>query len=259
MAIAWGQGNDMAIPGSLSPWSKIQLGWTDPTEITKDGTYSISASATSDSYYIIRKNFPDKEYLLIENRQPERFDSDLWGNGGIIIYHIDDTIEAVDMNVNWKRGFPGQPGWPQNGNHYRVAVLQADGRYDIEQDRNNGDADDFWLNGMSLGPGSNGIYPNTDSYQFGSISSTGITITVTSDSSGTMSFRVTDLSPEQNQEKTAEPTPSPTRRPIKTSTGSTSAPTDVPTGANPPPSYATGVKVGLVTTMATLFGILVAV
>ena len=74
--------------------------------------------------------------------------------------------------------------------HYQVSVLQADGNYDIEQN-NPGDEGDFWLNGMTLGPG--GDWPNTDGFSFGNRQQTGITINIVSDSSFIMLFQVTGL------------------------------------------------------------------
>lgn len=85
-----------------------------------------------------------------------------------------------------RRGYPGHPRWPKH--HYRVAVLQADGNYDIEKGVNLGDETDLWVKDMVLGPGPN-VWPNTDSYQ-GNQYQTGLKITVMSDPGFIMTFKV---------------------------------------------------------------------
>ena len=101
------------------------------------------------------------EYLLIENRQQISFDSWIWDNG-LLIYHIDDNADGMS-----NPGYPGQEGWPQNDNHYQVAVLPKDGKYDLERNVNAGDAGDMWLPGDVLGPGMGStVFPNTDSVSF---------------------------------------------------------------------------------------------
>jgi hypothetical protein len=89
-----------------------------------------------------------------------------------------------------QRGYPGHPNWPTQ--HYRVAVLQADGRYDIEKGENQGDADDLWTKDMVLGPGPN-VWPNTDSYQ-GQQYQTNLKITVMSDPGFIMIMKVEGIS-----------------------------------------------------------------
>jgi hypothetical protein len=110
---------------------------------------------------MISKNFGSgKEYLLIENRQQCKFDLPLPGPG-LAIYHIDDSL--TDYTI---QGYPGQTGWPGNGNHYRVALLQADGNYDLEKGKNRGDGTDLfaspratWISNSGV---SNGMtHPNT--------------------------------------------------------------------------------------------------
>jgi hypothetical protein len=73
-----------------------------------------------------------------------------------VIYKIDDRA-----NLQMQRGYPGQEGWPRNGNHYQVAVLPADGQYNLEKGDNWGDIGDFWKEGMTLGPGNGRVFPNT--------------------------------------------------------------------------------------------------
>jgi len=140
------------------------------------------ASEISSQVYIIKKNFPEGEYLYIENKQPILWDSN-WESGGLVIYKVDDN--KVDQS---ERGYPGHPNWPQE--HYRVQVLQADGLFDIEKGNGVGDVGDMFSSGMSLVPG--GDYPNTDSFSTGQ-KQTGITINVLTDSSFIMLFEVSGL------------------------------------------------------------------
>ena len=194
MSNAHGRDGNQIYPASLSPWSKMELGWIEPKEILSNGTFVIKASETAPNLYIIRHNFPTGESLVIENRQPLMWDRLLW-NGGLLIWHFDDTQRLIS-----NRGYPGQPGWPGNGNHYGLAVLSADGNYDLEMGNNSGNDGDFWRDGARLGPGpveddasDTGIYPNTNSYQWGRIQKTGIIIDQISDTSIYMSFRVRGL------------------------------------------------------------------
>jgi hypothetical protein len=115
---------------------------------------------------------------MIETCRPLLFDDCMWTPGGILIYYVDENAEG---SGNKFCGFLGQSGWPGNGNHYEVALLQRNGLYELEKALNSGHADDFWLPrlDLSLGPGngesialSNGVYPNTDSSAFGIIKTT---------------------------------------------------------------------------------------
>jgi hypothetical protein len=173
MSDAWGQGGDGSYPGHLDPWSKITLGWVTPKKISSSGTYSMLPSEYAPDIYIIDEPYAEGEYLLIENRQKTLYDGKMWdGAGGALIWHID---ESKDLNT--QAGGPYQSGWPENGNHYKVALLQADGFYELEQSINGGHADDFFTAGKQLGPGGTGLYPNTDSYQDGeNVYSTNITL-----------------------------------------------------------------------------------
>lgn len=124
-------------------------------------------------------------------------------------------------------GWPEQEGWPGNGNHYQVALLASDRKFQAEQDKNFGDENDFWINGTSLEPGlgtlvanpehEDGMYPNTDLYRDGIIEKTGIRIYCISKTGLVMSFRVEipDEIAEENPEapdavRTPEPSLSPT-------------------------------------------------
>jgi hypothetical protein len=172
-------------PGHLSPYSRVLAGWLNYIEIVVDGVYAIQPSETSSQVYIIRQGFPDGEYLLIENRQPVKWDGD-WPGNGVIIWHVDELAPGMT-----KRSWPGKAGWPAD--HYRVAVLQADGNYNLEKGENNGDKNDFWVQGMTLGP-SSAKWPNTMAYQGGVLRETGISITILSKPGFIMNFLVEGLS-----------------------------------------------------------------
>jgi len=172
----------------MSAWSKIQLGWVTPTVITAAGTYTARKACEFPDLFQISKNFPSGEYLLIENRQKCKFDGVISGPG-LAIFHIDDSASYTT------EGYPGQSGWPTNGNHYRVALLQADGAYSLEKGANRGDSTDLFFSGgvnsiTSAGTSSGAAYPNTKAYKGGTILDTGISITNIGPSSDSMSFTV---------------------------------------------------------------------
>ena len=143
MANSWGGDGSQQPPPLMSAWSKIALGWLDPTDLSAPGTYSLGDSLNSNQVYKVTDYFPTDEYLLIENRRRKNSNNDVVDNipasgDGLVIYHIDDS---TDYNTE---GYPGQPDWPLNGNHYRVAVLQADSNYGLEKGSNRGDSGDAY-------------------------------------------------------------------------------------------------------------------
>lgn len=87
-------------PPGLSAWSKLRLGWIDPSKVT-----TVKAGETrkvvlgpleegSASTLAIRLPLSDSTYYLIENRQPLGFDRYLPGHGVLIMYADDDVAEC---------------------------------------------------------------------------------------------------------------------------------------------------------------------
>jgi M6 family metalloprotease-like protein len=229
MANPWQPGFDSRYPGPITAWTKTELGWLTPVEITGDGVYTIRASEEAPDAYVINKGYATGEYLLLENRQPIEgsFDRGFFTPGGVTVYHIDESIWDLfafqGIKGNTPKGGPFQGDWPSNGKHYPVALLQADGLYELEQNINGGDSGDMYSSpDQVLGPGNgeaiaqDAIYPNTDSYAFGTISVTGITIKNFQYTDGTtMTFEVTGLGPSQGLPPTNSPdTPLPTNAPM---------------------------------------------
>lgn len=180
MANSWGFDGSQRHPPHFSAWCRKELKFVTPEVITA-GNFSLPKAETSTKVYKITAGYGANEYLLIENRQPFGFESDM-PQGGLAIWHIDES--KLD---NKSEGFPGQTGWPQNNNHYRVALLQADGKYDMEHNRNRGDAGDLYslATKSSITPST---VPSTDRYQSGTVGSTSHFIKDISASGATMTF-----------------------------------------------------------------------
>lgn len=224
----WGPDGSLYYPGTLSPWCRERLNWITPRTISSSDVYAIGTAQLAGDVY--RIDLSPGEYLLIENRQKLFMDAILPGDGGLLIWHIDEN-----MGNDWlsRPGWPLQPGWPGNGNHYMIALLSPDTRYDMERDTNYGDETDFWTSAFSLepGPGSRTVdvgqisrYPNTDSYSGGNIQQTGIRIFDISANGNYMTFKAQfpgSPFPDSFSMK-EDPTDPPTD-------GPTFAPTDFPT------------------------------
>jgi M6 family metalloprotease-like protein len=186
MANSWGGDGSQEPPPLMSAWSKTALGWVTPTDLYVPGNYSLGDSLDADMVYKVTDGFPEYEYLLIENRRRKNASNAVVDNipaygDGLVIYHIDDS---TGLNTE---GYPGQAGWPENGNHYRVAVLQADGNYNLEKGDNRGDSGDAYRENFVnlIGPST---MPSTDSYKDGIVYSTDHEISNISSASSYMAF-----------------------------------------------------------------------
>lgn len=191
MANSWGFDGTQLHPPHLGGWSKAFLGWLTPKDISSAGTYSVPQVETRPSpgslptVFRISSGFPADEYLLVENRQPVGFDSGIPSTGsGLAIWHVDELKPAND-----DPGFPGQSGWPSNNKHYKVALLQADGKYDLERGINRGDAGDLYRKGFKDHIDETTV-PSSDKYQFGTVGHTGVNIHDISASGSTMTFQL---------------------------------------------------------------------
>ena len=188
MANSWGFDGSQYYPPHFSAYSKIKLGWITPTNISSPGVYSVPRAESSGAkIYKISSGYSSGEYLLIENRQAVGYDqkipSGTGGKGGLAVWHIDEGKPA-----NNDPGFPGQPGWPGNNKHYRIALLQADGKYDLEKGAGRGDAHDVYRKGFVDAINSSTV-PNTKGYQGGTVVDPGHEISEISVSGSTMTFR----------------------------------------------------------------------
>ncbi len=132
-------------PGPISACLRDLVGWHDKEVLLNiPGTYE----AEHGNYGIIYKykTRNKNEYFVIENRSNLGLDKYL-PSSGLGIYHC-DTFGSNE----WQTG--------TTDHHYKVALLQADGHLDLEQNRNSGDNTDLWGNtdGIAL---SNNTIPSS--------------------------------------------------------------------------------------------------
>ena len=173
MSYPYGNRND-GIPGSLSSYSKMKVGWITPIQVNENTFIQLGPWGKQPDAIIIDQKYSPGEYLLIENRQPVGVDDGFVG-GGVAIYHVDEMQDGQS-----RASYPGKDDYPFD--HYMVAVVPQDGKFDLEKGENVGDAGDLFRVGSTLGPGMNNeVFPNTDGYQFGYVWENGLTIHVKSE------------------------------------------------------------------------------
>jgi len=121
-------------PSHPDAWCRYKMGFLSPIEIHKD-TLAVDIPAVKNEgvvYKLWKGGSSSNEYFLVENRQKIGYDAALPGSG-LCIYHVDESQSGNDNQ--W------YPGHSSSG-HYKVALEQADGRWDLEKNYNGGDAGD---------------------------------------------------------------------------------------------------------------------
>lgn len=113
-------------PAHPSAWCKTQQEWVEVVTVGESGETTIPDVKDAQKVWRLWKDSATApEYFLVENRQRSRFDGGLPGDG-LLVWHIDDSTEDNS-----------------NENHYKVALMQADGLRQLETDRRNrGDGGD---------------------------------------------------------------------------------------------------------------------
>jgi M6 family metalloprotease-like protein len=148
--------NKEKTPSSLSAFSKIWLGWVNPKIITDSGKYLLKAAAADSTIYKTLTPVQG-EYYLLENRQPNGYDAALPAKG-LAIWHVDEKI----MNS-------ASPEWAYNSvnnniSHPGLALMQADGKNDLEKGVNRGDSGDFYPGSTVDSSFGDNTLPNAKSY-----------------------------------------------------------------------------------------------
>ena len=125
-------------PADFDAWCKTRLGFVDVVYV-QENLKDVVLPPTVDSgvvYRLWRQGGGTNEYFLLENRRASGLDGALPGEG-LLIYHIDDFVKNNSTDV-----------------HYKVAVEQADGLYQLENrfnDASPGDPGDPYRPGNVFG------------------------------------------------------------------------------------------------------------
>ena len=151
-------GDDGRSPTHFDAWSKFRLGFIDPAVLAENlEGVEIPPIEEEDVTYILWTDGDfSNEYFLIENRQRIGFDESLPG-GGLLIYHIDE--ENID-DQNDNEWYPDN----QDEGHYLVALEQADGFWDLEQNMDLGDNGDPFPGLRNNSAFTHNTTPNSDAY-----------------------------------------------------------------------------------------------
>jgi len=143
-------------PAHPCAWSRIQMGFASPVNVTSNLTHQAIASVESGGsiYRLWTAGLSSAQYYLVENRQRTGYDAGL-PSDGLLIWHIDDA--KTDNDEEW---------WPgvTSTHHFLVALEQADGLYQIDHATSQGDAADPFPGTTANTSFSSGTSPSSNSY-----------------------------------------------------------------------------------------------
>lgn len=115
-------------PSPINAYFKDIVGWGNITDIAPSEFKTASLPTTGNVAYRLRNPNLSTESFIVENRG----EGDPWAkysdDKGIVIWHIDETVVGNNFGDA----------------HYQVAIEQADGRQDLENNRNRGDSTDYF-------------------------------------------------------------------------------------------------------------------
>jgi immune inhibitor A len=126
---SWGgKGNK---PTRMSCWCLSKLGWIKPVA-AKSAKYTLDTleKGAKNCLWVWKGGKSGPEYFMLENRQQKGRDAALPGSG-LAVWHIDETRSD---NTNPLA--------------YKVGLVQADGKRDLELAKNGGDKNDLFPGGL---------------------------------------------------------------------------------------------------------------
>lgn len=127
-------------PAHPDAYCKTAAGFVTPLVVTanQNNVAIPNAAVNPVIYKLWTGGAPGTEYFLVENRVLAGFDTYLpWP--GLMIYHVDETMP----HNNWQ-WYPGHTG----SGHYKVALEQSDGLWQLERNQNSGNYGDPYPGAM---------------------------------------------------------------------------------------------------------------
>lgn len=135
---AWGCGpTNPAYPCHMNAWSKAMLGWVDVVSMAPGEDHGeMRLPPVGASGQVVRVDAQDGsgEYYLLENRRRTGFDAEL-AEEGLLVWHVNPERVFDRWSFNGVNSIPGDEG---------VALVQADGRWDLANGVNRRDAGDVF-------------------------------------------------------------------------------------------------------------------
>lgn len=122
-----GPGNNPVQPSA--PF-RMMSGWATSLTTLTTAVADLPATAGVNQFYKVNRPSFANEYYLIENRQATGRDASL-PDAGLAIWHVD-----TNGSNNYQQMTPSQ--------HYYTTLVQADGRWDLENGFGQGDGTDLW-------------------------------------------------------------------------------------------------------------------
>jgi immune inhibitor A len=142
---SWNAGGNT--PAHPCAFLKVDQGWITVSNRTTNGTETfVDVKDGFNAVRLWKDGTASSEYFLVENRQRNRFDAQLPGDG-LLIWHIDETVANN-----------------RDETHYRIALMQADGNKDLEGNVNRGDAGDPFPGSAGNSTFAASSNPNSKSY-----------------------------------------------------------------------------------------------
>ena len=141
-------------PAHFDAWCKLRLGFAYAINVTQN-LYQAAIPAVELNpvvYSLGDYDVVPTEMWLVENRQKIGSDLSLPG-GGLLVYHIDATASEANCYATGV---------------LHVAVEQADGEFDLENGRNDGDMADPWPGSYNRREFHSFTVPNSNGNQYGS-------------------------------------------------------------------------------------------
>lgn len=140
------------LPTHLCAWSKKELGWLTPINVTSDmGLWILPVEDTSIAFRLWTNGALGKQYFLVELRKKKKFEINL-PTEGLAIWHIDENQRRTDNQDN------------ADETHKLVDLEEADGLNHLDNQVNRGDAADLFPGSSNNYNFNNGTNPNSKDY-----------------------------------------------------------------------------------------------
>lgn len=160
-------------PAPPDPYCRnIISGWNTTTNLNTYNSSTVTALSNQNGNQAVYKwsGSNPKEYFLVENIQKTGRYADVPTNG-LAIWHVDETGDNSKNQMT-------------TNSHFQVSLEQADGKFDLEKNRNGGDAGDLFRGG-SKNTFSDTTTPNS---RWWNGTSSGLDISQISNSGANMTF-----------------------------------------------------------------------